>query len=135
MKRLSSGMSKMVLKIEAPKWVTETEFTVTEDHIKLLKRAMVSWDDRFNQGPCIDPLQPYGSTCINCDVAEILDFKPWLDRETGKPYYTAPQLARMSKVHRETQIALSIFLKTGMMLAGTYEHSGLYDWKKVDDAL
>jgi len=114
-----------------PKWVQETEFFVTNDHIILLQNMMVSWDDNRGGTPCVDNLQPYGSTCFLCDVARILGIKPKLDLTTKKTSFTEEQLEYMKKTHRETQIVLQIFLKTGKMEPGSYKHDGTYEWRKV----
>jgi len=113
-----------------PKLVKVLSFLVTPDHIKLLQRAMISWDDRENQGACVDPLQPYGSTCLICDVAKILEMKPKLDLKTGTTEYSEEQKEYVMKMHTETQMALQIFLKTGKMEAGYYEHDGWYNWRR-----
>lgn len=118
------------MKIEAPKWWSELEFTVTEEHIKLLNGARVSWNEQFNQGPCIDSLQPYGSTCIECDMAKILGVKPVMNAATGYTRYTDEQKNQFKKLHKETQAALHIFLKTGKMEIGDYVHDGWQNWRK-----
>jgi len=113
-------------------WISVKEFTVTEDHIKLLKRAMVSWDSKKHGAPAIDIMQPYGTTCIECNISQILGIKPKLDLGTKRTYFSDEQKEYMEKTHRETQIALSIFLKTGKMEPGAYKHSGYYNWTRVD---
>jgi hypothetical protein len=49
-----------------------TEFTVTEDHLKLLRRAYIGWDDCEFGAPGIDPKRPYGNSDVIGDIAEIL---------------------------------------------------------------
>jgi hypothetical protein len=58
---------------DALRWATE--FTVTEDHLKLLRHA---WVDAWNEGegygaPSINPKKPYGSSNVEVDIARILD--------------------------------------------------------------
>lgn len=105
-------------------WIETKKFVVTEEHIKLLKRMIVSWDDRATGAPAIDCLQPYGTMCPQCDLAKLLGVKAPLDEE---------KIDYMEQMHKETQIALSIFLKTGIMEPGTYEHDGFYNWRKNDE--
>ena len=113
-----------------PDWVTVKEFLVTPDHIKLLQRAVVSWMPVGIGAPCIDFLQPYMSTCVECDISKILNLKPKHDLESGKTEFSDEQKEYMTKLHKETQIVLQIFLKTGKMESGYYKHDGWYNWKK-----
>lgn len=112
-------------------WVQVKEFDVTKDHIRLLQGQMVSWiGDEEIGAPCIDIAQPYGSTCKLCDMAKILKMKPKMNLETGKTHYTEEQQKHLDRLHKETQIALQIFLKTGKMEEGNYVHDGWYNWRK-----
>lgn len=51
-----------------------TEFTVTEDHLKLLRHAYdIYWDPGEGYGaPAINPKKPYGNSAVPQDVANIL---------------------------------------------------------------
>lgn len=49
-----------------------TTFTVTDDHLKLLRRASVGWSDCEFGAPEIDPKRPYGNSNVLGDIAEIL---------------------------------------------------------------
>ena len=52
-----------------------TEFTVTEDHLKLLRAACyVYWNPGEGYGaPAINPKKPYGNSDVPRDVAKILE--------------------------------------------------------------
>jgi hypothetical protein len=52
-----------------------TEFTVTEDHLKLLRHAWVDcWYEGEGYGaPGINPKKPYGGSWVERDIVEILD--------------------------------------------------------------
>lgn len=93
------------------------KFTVTEDHLKLLGRAYVTWDDCEFGAPGINCKRPYGNSSVYSDIAEILDIKP--EGEDGD--FTAQQEQLMNSLHRETQTVLQIILVTGVMIAGDYE--------------
>src|ERR1700693_3694178 len=89
-----------------------TDFTVTEDHLKLLRRARVSWDDAEYGAPAIDPKRPYGSSKQVRDMAEILGLadSDWLYQNDG----VIPAAEdRFAQLHAETAIALQIVLATG----------------------
>jgi precorrin-6A/cobalt-precorrin-6A reductase len=54
-----------------------TEFTVTEDHLTLLRHARVSWDEAEYGSPSIDAKRPYGWSDVEGSIAQLLD---WPDR-------------------------------------------------------
>ena len=47
-------------------------FTVTEDHLKLIKNFCVGWQDCDFGAPEIDPKHPYGNSSVCSDIANIL---------------------------------------------------------------
>lgn len=88
-------------------------FQVTEDHIKLLKRMYVSWDDCEFGAPCIDPKRPYGNSDVEGDIKEI----------TG--------IARgFRQIHFQMKIVLQILLRNTSIELGLYD---LETWKKYND--
>lgn len=91
-------------------------FEVTEHHIKLLRRANVSWGSDEYGAPAIDGKRPYGNSDVFGDIAEILGIKPGDGKE-----FTPKQESEMDFIHRGTETALQIFLATGEMKAGHYE--------------
>ena len=95
-------------------------FTVTENHLKLLRRAYVRWNSVGHGAPEIDPERPYGSFDIESDLAEIV-----------KNY--AGNRGVLHALHLQTRIALQIILCTGRFETGTYERSGFtgYSWRKI----
>ena len=69
------------------------EFTITEDHLKLLRRVYVAWD--FGEGdgaPAINSKKPYGNSYVERDIAEILDVpdEDWI-YENGHKAYVTPE--------------------------------------------
>jgi len=93
-------------------------FTVTEEHIKLLRRAVVGWEDGEFGAPSIDCKRPYGNSSVYNDIAEILGIEP---TDADNQDFSSEQLDDMRSLHEETRTALQIFLTTGQMLAGEYE--------------
>lgn len=108
-------------------------FTVTEDHVKLLRAAYVGWDSCEFGAPAIDCKRPYGNSDVLGDIAEILggirhpefeEDEDWGDEEAES----------MRKTHAETLTALQIFLCTGTMEPGTYALTKPYNrrsWARV----
>jgi hypothetical protein len=105
-----------------------TQFRVLPEHIILLQRAYVRWDDCETGAPAIDCKRPYGNSSVVCDVAKIL--KPdWEYDDLNTEQYNS-----LWQLHRETETALQIFLQTGVMAPGLYEKSDSYTdrkWKWV----
>ena len=53
------------------------EFTVTDDHLKLLARTFIDYDGWTEFGaPEVDPKLPYGNSDVYDDIAEILGIAP-----------------------------------------------------------
>jgi hypothetical protein len=112
-------------------------FRLTEDHLKLLRRANVTWEDaEYDGAPCIDLKRPYGNSYVAGDVAEILDRLrgkcETCGHEPSDQELTDKQVKELLAIHRETEHALSIVLQHGHR-PGIYER-GEYgrDWKQVD---
>lgn len=104
-------------------------FTVTEDHIKLLRHAIVGWEDCEFGAPSIDCKRPYGNSSVYSDIAEILGIEP---EDEDDQDFSSEQFDRMALLHKETQTALQIFLTTGQMLVGEYEADRYRDdWKLI----
>lgn len=107
------------------------DFTVTADHLKLMKRAYVSWDDAEFGAPEIDAKRPYGNSNVIEDIAEILGVPEdqWSDGD-GEALPDAEQA--FTKLHAETAIVLQIALNTGKFREGRYVREGYGDWHRAD---
>lgn len=91
------------------------KFTLTEEHVALLRRMSVGWQDCETGAPEIDPKRPYGNSSVEQDVAEILGWE--IDEDEG---LTDEQHDRAAALHRETEIALQVVLQTGTFVPGEY---------------
>jgi hypothetical protein len=107
-------------------------FTLTEEHIKLLRRANVGWEDSEFGAPSIDCKRPYGNSSVYNDIAEILGIEP---DDAENQDFSSDQFDRMALLHKETQTALQVFLTTGQMIEGEYEADRYRDdWKLMTGA-
>lgn len=93
------------------------EFTVTEQHVKLLKRAYVSWEDCEFGAPSIDCKRPYGNSDVIGDMIEILGIEDAIDPEGDRNGALERDLKAL---HLETKTALQIALNTGSLKPGSY---------------
>ncbi len=84
------------------------DFTITKDHLNLLKRMYVSWDDCEFGAPSIDCKRPYGNSDVLDDIKEI----------TGK---------RSHILHKQMKVVLQIVLSTGDFKEGRYKLKEKYD--------
>jgi hypothetical protein len=106
-------------------------FTVTDEHLRLLRRAYISWDETEFSAPGINPKRPYGNSNVFADIAEILGVpdSEWVDADQE----LIPDAEwRFLRLHVETAIALQIGLATGEFRAGRYARGNGRDnnWKR-----
>ena len=126
------------------------EFTVTEDHLKLLRHARMYWQGGEGDGePAIDWKRPYGNSNVPEDIAEILGVPDsdweWIEeRVTPVPGFPAAEPERfrqlrdgvedrLLRVHVETGIALQIALVTGEFRPGRYRRADRRDWRRDEN--
>jgi len=110
-----------------------TIFTLTEDHLKLLKNMYVEWnDDAYEGSPMVGIKRPYGNSDVIEDVAEIVAGR----RDGGEVFYTRDSedeligvygedtrvftVKELNALHRQMDTALQIVLCTQSFVAGTY---------------
>lgn len=112
-----------------------TEFTMTEEHVKLLRRLRVEWGDG---APVVDAKRPYGNKSLLSDIARIIGIEPTNKdamRDNGDlPHFSASDRSRMTQLHREMEYAIQVSLATGASAPGTYRISKPYDttsWVRV----
>lgn len=104
----------------------QQRFNVTNDHLKLLDRMFVGWDDGEFGAPAIDCKRPYGDKDVIENIAEILNVpakksKP-KDEYASDERYSESQIAKMNEIHQEMKTVLQILVrnaKTGIVF-GTY---------------
>jgi hypothetical protein len=105
-------------------------FLLTTDHLILLQRAYVRWDDCETGAPAIDPKRPYGNSSVALDIAEILGVGVSDDGDLDQS--TEDDLL---KLHRGTETALQIVLDslglTEKVKPGTYERTRGESWRWV----
>ena len=110
------------------------KFELTENHIKLLNRMYVYWDDgSYDGAPCIDTKRPYGNSSVAYDVYEIIHGKEWDYGEHDE--MTEEIYEQMMDIHAETATALQIVLCTKSFEPGTYQKKSPYDslsWRKIE---
>ncbi len=106
-------------------------FTVTEEHLLLLRRMNVGWcHDEFG-APGVDPKRPFGNGGVYRDIADILGIEP--DHEDDNGWYGPRKIDRMYKVYRETETVLQIAISVGYFQAGTYEADDYKNnWRLVE---
>lgn len=108
------------------------DFTVTDEHLRLLRRTYIFWDEAEFGSPSIDPKRPYGNSNVYGDIAEILGVP---DSERADEYLNPSLDARWRflRLHVETAIALQIALATGEFRTGRYIRDDKWDsrrWKR-----
>lgn len=108
-------------------------FTVKPEHVALLRRAYVGWDECEFGAPAIDPKRPYGNSDVLRDIREVLGREEAECPHCGEALSLPDDEDELTKLHRETETALQIVLATGSFEPGVYEASDYgTDWRKVE---
>lgn len=109
-------------------------FTLKEEHIKLLRRANVRWENIEFGAPAIDGKRPYGNSDVINDIAEILGYD--VEYNYNKEGELKPDIYdKLNKLHYETETALQIVLSAGSFEPGKYTaHTYGNVWKKAPNA-
>jgi hypothetical protein len=106
-------------------------FELKEEHLKLLRNMIVSWDDCEFGAPTVNCKKPYGNSHVYGDMSKILDIEGVEDSKK-KIHFSKEQVDLMDKLHKETKVALQIVLKTGKFEPGIYVTDEYRDnWTKV----
>ena len=102
------------------------KFQVKADHIKLLKRMCVGWDDCEFGAPEIDPKRPYGNSSVHADIAEILGIR----ENDAADDFTDAEIEWMDSLHIEMETVLQIVVSCNGAKLGTYEADEYHNnWK------
>lgn len=103
------------------------EFTLTEDHITLLRQINV--DVVPGCGPQIDQKRPFRDSDVERDIAEMLGWELFEDADE-ETHLSKAQYDTAKRLHAETAIALEVVLRTTSFTPGLYRTSSSYgdDW-------
>ena len=111
----------------------DREFTITEDHLKLLRSMYVGWDDCEFGAPAIDCKRPYGNSDVLGDIREILGLPINEEDDWRDEGEDADELRRL---HKDMQTVLQILVRsTHGIYAGKYVKDTPYgvDWTYVNE--
>lgn len=113
--------------------MSKVRFTITEDHLRLLRRAWVSWNDCEFGAPGIDPKRPYGNGDVIHDMSEILGVES-VETDDDGDHWPPGTTAKLTKLHRDTEKVLQIALSVGFFEPGVYESEEFKPrtWTKLD---
>jgi hypothetical protein len=110
-------------------------FEVTQQHLLLLRRAVVGWQNCETGAPEIDPKRPYGNSDVATDVADIIgeNVPNYEDNEVIYDRWLETRGAQLLALHRETEYALQCVLAAGEFAAGVYERPDRLSrrWRRI----
>lgn len=108
------------------------QFKLTEEHVKLIRRMNVGWQDAEAGAPEIDPKRPYGNGSHLNDIHEILTGEEIGMVDSKRDSLTEKEEERYTALHREMETALSVVLASGSFEPGVYEADKYKrDWRKA----
>lgn len=95
-------------------------FTLTAEHVTLLRNANVQWygDEEWG-APRISDKRPYGNSDTDKDIARILGWTLFEDRH-GETHLSADQFTQAITLHQEMGEALAVVLAAGTFEPGEY---------------
>ena len=106
-------------------------FEIKEEHLQLLQRACISWEDCEFGAPCIDCKRPYGNSDVYNDISDILKIEPEIKGKYENEF-SNDQYDYMMKLHKELETVLEIVLRTKSFDVGFYEAKRYSsNWNKV----
>jgi hypothetical protein len=94
-------------------------FTLTADHVTLLRHMSVGWHGIEYGAPAIEPKRPYGNGDVEQDIHEILTGRREPLEDLARQEREALQ-ARYRQLHEETRTALQVVLAAGSFEPGEY---------------
>src|SRR6185369_14541098 len=103
------------------------EFTLSQQHIDLLRHMIVNWQDCEFGAPEIDPKRPYGNSSVLEDIAEIMG-KKMVQLEGGEEGWPKGSFDGLGQLHKETLEALEIMLQLGSLKPGKYKQIEYRHW-------
>lgn len=127
-----SNERRKIIQEESDKYRYITSFVVKPEHIKLLKRMVVGWDDCEFGAPCIDCKRPYGNSDVVGDIAEILRKKTG-NRNKDDFDWTEEFSDWASDLHKQMEVVLQICVFNNGVKEGKYvlEEDYSSEWKYV----
>jgi hypothetical protein len=97
-------------------------FTLTENHLKLMRRLQAEWQEYNDVGaPGIDPKRPYGNSSVLHDIHGIVTGESIGTTDSKRNHLTEDESNFYLALHREMETALQVSLATGQFKAGHYE--------------
>ena len=110
------------------------QFKVKPEHIKLLQRMRVGWQDCETGAPEIDPKRPYGNSSVANDIHEILTGESVGCTNSKRDELSEEERDTYMTLHHQTDTALQIFLYNLGIKPGVYEAEEDSDeWHKVKE--
>lgn len=105
--------------------MSKQTFRLKPEHIKLLQKSYIDWWGAEAGSAVIDCKRPYGNGDHLKDMCEILNIKRKLDvrqtAESGDVYYDEKQEESLLDLHRQTEGALEVILRSKSFKPGLYE--------------
>lgn len=107
-------------------------FTLSEEHIKLLRHMYVGWQQIEFGAPEINPNRPYGNSDALEDIAKILGHTS--PNDIAEPHLSRERSVWLEELHHEMETVLQILLLHGNIRPGEYIKQRSYDSLSWEEA-
>lgn len=107
-------------------------FTLTIEHVMLLRRANVGWDHVEFGAPAIDGKRPYGNGDVYDDMATLLGMRVECP-SCGTNVLGDNDRTMLRALHESTREALQVVLSSGSFEPGEYvrQRYGRSPWRRA----
>lgn len=115
----------------------KTAFLLKREHLMLLTKANIRWEEIYHGGPAVDGKRPYGSKSLEEDIFEILNWTPpprpcsCGDPDCQENDFSEEERELARNFHKETLYALQICLQTQSFTPGLYIQNENGEWQSL----
>lgn len=111
---------------------TLNRFTITPQHLALLRNMNITWDNTGWGAPAVDGKRPYGSSDLYPSMAKIIGMTPEYVSRDKQIFFSEQQEETLYQLHNEMETVLQIVVQQGgSLLSREYQQEGTYPYQWI----